>query len=97
MMSQARCTALASEMVGPLVTGVTAGVPFAPSDGLSQRPLTMVFFPSLGFDSHDASPGIGIPPLTLQSALNLPSSRSGTSLFVFGTSSIAANLAGSLL
>ena len=48
----------------------------------------------LGSDSHDARPGIGIPPLTVPSALSRPSSRSGTSELVVGTSSITANLTG---
>ena len=53
--------------------------------------------PSLGSDSHDASPGIRIPPVTSPSELSRPSNVSGTSLAVSGTSSIAANLTGWLL
>ena len=37
------------------------------------------------------------PALTVPSELSRPSSVSGTSLLVFGTSSIAANFSGSLL
>ena len=38
-----------------------------------------------------------MPPVTVPSLLRWPSSVSGTSLDVFGTSSIAANFTGSLL
>jgi hypothetical protein len=51
----------------------------------------------LGSDSHEANPGIGMPPLTVPSSLSRPSSVSGTSLLVVGTSSIAANLTGWLV
>ncbi len=53
--------------------------------------------PVLGSDSHDARPGISIPPVTSPSELSRPSSVSGTSLDVSGTSSMAANLTGWLL
>ena len=53
--------------------------------------------PSRGSDSHDASPGIGIPPLTVPSSLRWPNNVSGTSLDVSGTSSMAANFTGWLL
>ena len=56
-----------------------------------------VSVPVLGSDSHDASPGIGIPPLMSPSALRWPSNVSGTSLDVSGTISIAANFIGWLL
>ena len=53
--------------------------------------------PSAGSDSHDAKPGIGMPPVTVPSSLRWPNSVSGTSLLVSGTSSMAANLTGWLL
>ena len=53
--------------------------------------------PVLGSDSHDARPGILIPPVTSPSELSWPRSVSGTSLDVSGTSSMAANLTGWLL
>ena len=53
--------------------------------------------PSRGIGQDDASPGIGIPPVTSPSELRWPNSVSGTSLLVFGTSSIAANFTGWLL
>ena len=56
-----------------------------------------VLEPSLGSDSHDARPGILIPPVTSPSELSRPSNVSGTSLDVSGTSSMAANLTGWLL
>jgi hypothetical protein len=59
--------------------------------------LTTVDFPVAGSESHDASPGIAMPPVTWPFELRWPSSVSGTSLDVFGTISIAANLTGSLL
>ena len=43
-----------------------------------------------GISSHDAKPGIGMPPLTVPSSLRCPSNVSGTSLLVVGTSSMAA-------
>src|SRR6478736_9435921 len=64
------------------------------SAGTESRPWTTVAFPVLGSDSHDARPGIGIPPLTVPSALSLPSNLSGTSELVVGTNSITANLTG---
>ena len=51
----------------------------------------------LGSDSQDASPGIGIPPVTVSSALRWPSNVSGTWACVWGTSSMAANFSGWLL
>ena len=56
-----------------------------------------MFLPVAGSDNHDASPGMGIPPLTVPSELRWPSSVSGTSLDVCGTSSMAANFSGWLL
>ena len=53
--------------------------------------------PVLGSDSHEASPGIRMPPVTSPSELSCPSSVSGTSLSVSGTSSMAANFSGWLL
>ena len=61
------------------------------------RPCTTVFLPVLGSDRIDASPGIGMPPVMVPSALSRPNSVSGTSLAVWGTSSIAANFSGWLL
>ena len=52
MMSHARWTVLTWEMVG------------RSSAGTVSRPWITVLVPSLGSDSHDASPGISIPPLT---------------------------------
>src|SRR6478672_9082810 len=82
--SQARCTTFASETVG--------WEPF----GNALRPLTTVVVPSAGSDRNDARPGIAMPPCTLvPEELRWPNSVSGTSLEVFGTSSIWANLVGS--
>ena len=53
--------------------------------------------PSLGSDSNEATPGSLIPPVTSPFELRCPNRVSGTSLSVFGTSSIAANFVGSLL
>ena len=53
--------------------------------------------PSLGSESHEANPGIASPPDTVPSELRWPSSVSGTSLDVSGTSSMAANFTGWLL
>ena len=53
--------------------------------------------PSAGSESIDARPGIGMPPTTSPSAFRYPNNVSGTSLDVFGTISMAANLTGSLL
>ena len=50
-----------------------------------------------GSESIDASPGIANPPTTCPLEFRCPKSVSGTSLDVLGTSSIAANLTGSLL
>ena len=83
--SQARWTVLTSRVVG------------RSSAGNASSPCTTVLVPVLGSDSHDASPGIAIPPVTSPSEFRRPSSVSGTSLSVSGTSSIAANLVGSLL
>ena len=58
------------------------------------RPWITVAVPSVGSDSHDASPGIGIPPDTVPSLLRWPNNVSGTSLDVVGTNSMAANLIG---
>src|SRR3954447_12623820 len=80
--SQARWTTLTSDVVGRSAAGTLS------------RPLTTVFLPVLGSDSHEASPGIGIPPLTVSLEFRRPSSLSGTSLEVWGTSSIAANFSG---
>src|SRR5689334_3569277 len=53
MMSHARWTTFTSRVVGR-------------SDwGTASKPWTTVFFPVEGSDSQDASPGIGIPPLTV--------------------------------
>ncbi len=76
---------------------MTAATPFAPSAEFVTRPLTIVFFPVAGSESHDARSGILIPPVTVPFEFMWPNTVSGTSLLVFGTSSIAANLAGSLL
>jgi hypothetical protein len=61
------------------------------------RPWTTVDSPVLGSDSHEARPGIGMPPVTVPSWLRWPRRVSGTSLLVSGTSSMAANLTGWLL
>ena len=65
--------------------------------GPSRAPRSRCSCRSFGSESHDASPGIVIPPVTVPSEFRWPSSVSGTSLSVFGTSSIAANFVGSLL
>ena len=65
--------------------------------GNESRPLIWVLVPVLGSDRIDASPGIAMPPLTVPSEFKCPNSVSGTSVAVFGTSSIAANFVGSLL
>src|SRR6476469_2491703 len=84
--SHARWTTLASLTVG-----------WEPA-GKALRPLTTVAVPSAGSDRIDARPGMGMPPSTLvPDELRWPNSVSGTSLEVFGTSSIWANLVGSLL
>ena len=67
------------------------------SSGTVSKPCTTVARPVLGSESHDANPGIGMPPLTVPSSLRRPRMVSGTSLLVVGTSSIAANLTGWLL
>src|SRR3954453_11836982 len=51
--SQARWTTFTSSTVGHS------------SAGTLWRPLTPVDFPVLGSESHEPSPGIGIPPLTV--------------------------------
>ena len=86
MTSHARWTVLTCEIVGRSSRRARVS-----------RPWTTVLVPSLGSDSHEASPGIRIPPVTSPSALSRPSSVSGTSLSVSGTSSMAANLIGWLL
>ena len=85
MTSQARWTMLTWRTVG------------RSSAGTVSSPCTTVARPVLGSDSHEASPGMGMPPLTVPSSLSRPSSVSGTSLLVVGTSSIAANLTGWLV
>ena len=62
--------------------------------GVSSRPWTTVDVPVLGSDRIDASPGMGMPPVTSPSELRCPSSTSGTSLLVCGTISMAANFVG---
>ena len=84
MTSHARCTTLVSAIVG------------SRSAGNAFRPSTTVFLPVCGSESHDASPGSDAA-LTVPFEFTWPSSVSGTSLAVFGTSSIAANFVGSLL
>ena len=85
IMSQARWTVLTSETVG------------RSSSGTVSRPSTTVLVPVLGIRQPRGRPGIRIPPVTSPSALSRPSSVSGTSLAVSGTSSMAANLTGWLL
>src|SRR6476469_8849382 len=85
MTSQERWTVLTSLMVGWSSVGTVSS------------PCTTVALPVLGSDNHDASPGMGMPPVTSPSEFNLPNSVSGTSLLVDGTSSIAANFSGWLL
>ncbi len=85
MTSHARCTVL---------TWLTVGIA---SGGNESRPWMTVSRPVLGFDSHEASPGIGIPPLTVPSSCKRPRIVSGTSLEVSATSSMAANFIGWLL
>nr|WP_255371904.1 hypothetical protein [Cellulosimicrobium sp. CUA-896] len=82
MTSQARCTMFTSRTVG------------RSSGGTLSSPSTTVDRPVLGSDSHDARPGIGSPPDTVPSSFRRPSSVSGTSELVVGTSSMAANLTG---
>src|SRR6476469_5605140 len=53
MTSHARWTTLTSDVVGRSSTGTLSS------------PCTTVAFPVLGSESHDARPGIGIPPLTV--------------------------------
>src|SRR6476469_9343800 len=53
MTSHARWTTLTSDVVGRSAAGTLS------------RPCTTVDFPVLGSESHDARPGIGIPPLTV--------------------------------
>ena len=67
------------------VPGQVDGVDLARSVGRSSagtvsRPWMTVLVPSAGSDSHEASPGIRMPPVTSPSALSRPSSVSGTSL-----------------
>ena len=50
--------------------------------------------PVLGSESHEASPGIVMPPETVPSSLSWPSSLSGTLLEVSGTRPMAANFTG---
>ena len=50
------------------------------SAGTVSRPWTTVALPVLGSDSHEARPGIGMPPVTVPSSFRWPSSVSGTSL-----------------
>ncbi len=70
MMSQARWTTFTCASVG------------RSSAGTVSRPWTTVALPVLGSDSHEASPGMGMPPVTSPSALRWPSRISGTSLLV---------------
>ena len=93
MTSHARWTVLTCEIVGR--SSGSTSVSCDPC-GMSS-PWTTVAVPSVGSDSHDAKPGILIPPVTSPSEFSLPSSVSGTSLSVTGTSSMAANLVGWLL
>ena len=67
------------------------------SAGNESRPWISVLVPVPGSESHEARPGIAMPPVTFPSESMRPSSVSGTSLSVSGTSSMAANLVGSLL
>ena len=85
MTSQARWTVLTWRVVG------------RSSAGTVSRPWTTVSLPVDGSESHDARPGISIPPLTVPSSLRCPSNVSGTSSVVSGTSSMAANFTGWLL
>src|SRR3954451_2438866 len=82
MTSHARWTMLTCRTVGRASAGTVSS------------PCTTVDRPVLGSDSHEANPGMGMPPLTVPSSLRRPNSVSGTSLLVVGTSSIAANLTG---
>ena len=65
MTSQARWTTLTSEIVGR-----------SPAGTLS-RPCTTVAVPVLGSDSHEARPGIGIPPATVPSEFEVAEQRLG--------------------
>ena len=85
MTSHARCTTFTSRVVGRVLAGNESS------------PLITVLVPSAGSDRIDASPGIAMPPLTVPSEFRCPNNVSGTSLDVFGTSSMAANFVGSLL
>ncbi len=81
MTSHARCTTFASATVGWLPAGIAL------------RPSTTVLVPVAGSDRIDAMPGIGIPPSTfVPFEFRWPNSVSGTSLVVFGTSSICGEL-----
>ena len=53
--------------------------------------------PSVGSESHEAKPGMAMPPTTSPSEFRCPNNVSGTSLVVSGTSSMAANFIGWLL
>src|SRR5207249_9171033 len=85
MTSHARCTTLACALVG------------WESAGKALRPCTTVDFPVVGSESHDANPGMAMPPTTSLFELRWPNNVSGASFCVWGRSSIAANLVGSLL
>ena len=67
------------------------------SAGTESRPWMTVEVPVPGSDSHDASPGILMPPVTRAVGVQAAQQVSGTSLEVSGTSSIAANFTGWLL
>ena len=68
MTSHARWTTLACRYVG------------RSSSGNELSPWITVAVPSVGSDSHEAKPGIGMPPTTSPSELRWPNSVSGTSL-----------------
>ncbi len=70
MMSHDRCTTFTSEIVGSSAAGSML------------RPFTTVLVPVFGSDRIEASPGMGMPPLTVPLLLRCPNRVSGTSLVV---------------
>ena len=68
------------------------------SAGTVSRPWTTVAVPSAGSDSHEARPGIGMPPVTRAVGVEVAEQRLGdVARRSSGTSSMAANLIGWLL
>ncbi len=87
MTSQARCTVLTCAERRPLVRRARC-----------RGPGRRCSCPSLGSDSHDASPGIGMPPLTRAVGVEVAEQGLGhVARRSVGTSSMAANFTGWLL